>query len=63
MWRSNLAKLREERATLSKQTVFTEAHILAVQKINDLKGELNDKEKKLSVYQSELKSLRLIKAN
>jgi hypothetical protein len=38
MWRSNLAKLRHERETLSKQSIYNEANMIGMQRVNDLKG-------------------------
>jgi hypothetical protein len=55
--------MREERMALSKQSMYTEANMAAIQKINEMKGELTVKERKLTSLQSEASSLRNVKNN
>lgn len=57
----NLAKIVDEVRTLKKQTIYTEANVLAFQKLNAVRGDLIDREKTLATIQAELTSLRNIK--
>lgn len=60
-WKNNLARLRYEREELSKQSIYSDANVIAIQRVNELKGQLIKKNQYLDELRSEVIGLRNVK--